>query len=152
MYVNGIQGRCIRIGSRRFDFGQQQKVRKKLVTVSRAELIKKLLLTNHLSDSERQNFNDSPVTYDEVMELIKEELNKHRFFPPVTDIWDNSKFYKDGLVIEKRGTEYVLHEQQSGATMNLLFDSEQKFNMIDEVIERYIRSGNQEIDGIRIVG
>ncbi|MCO6426851.1 hypothetical protein, partial [Nitrosomonas communis] len=75
----------------------------------------------------------------------------HKFFPPITDSWDNTKFYNDGLVIEERGTKYILHEQVSGATMNLLFDKEEVFENVDEVIEKYLRPNNMDIDGIKIV-
>ena len=116
----------------------------------RKELIKKLLLTNHLSVPERQMFNDRPIKIEEAKETIKEELKKHKFFPPITDSWDNNKFYSDGLVIEERGTKYILHEQTSGATMNLLFDKEDIFESMDEVIEKYLRPRHMDIDGIKI--
>ena len=116
----------------------------------RKELIRKLLLTNHLSVLERQLFTDRPIKIEEAKETIKEELKKHKFFPPITDSWDNSTFYLDGLVIEERGTKYILHEQASGATMNLLFDKEHIFESIDEAIEKYLRPRHMEIDGIEI--
>jgi hypothetical protein len=78
------------------------------------------------------------------------ELKKHKFFPPITDSWDNNKFYNDGLVIENRETKYVLHEQLSGATMNLLFNKEDVFESIDEVIEKYIKPRHLDIDGVKI--
>jgi hypothetical protein len=78
--------------------------------MTRKELIRKLLLTNHLNVPERQIFNAQPVNIEEAKDTIREELRKCKFFPPVTDYWENNKFYSDGLVIEVRGTQYVLHE------------------------------------------
>ena len=68
--------------------------------MTRKELIRKLLLTNHLNVPERQSLRDQPIRISEAREVIIEELKKHRFFPPVTDTWDNTRFYNDGLVIE----------------------------------------------------
>lgn len=96
-------------------------------------------------------FKDHPITIEEAKEIVKEELAKHKFFPPITDSWDNSRFYFDGLVIEERGSKYVLHEQASGATMNLIFDKEDVFESIDEIIEKYFRSSNMDIDGMKII-
>ncbi len=107
-------------------------------------------MTNHLSVAERQTFGDRPINIDEAKETIKEELNKHKFFPPVTDSWDNDKFYSDGHVIEKRGTKYILHEQISGSSMNLLLDKESVFENIDEVVDKYLRLQNMNIDGVKI--
>jgi hypothetical protein len=118
--------------------------------MTRKELIRKLLLTSHISVPERQMFKDQPIKFDEAKEIIKEELKKHKFFPPITDSWDNNKFYNDGLVIENRETKYVLHEQLSGATMNLLFNKEDVFESIDEVIEKYIKPRHLDIDGVKI--
>jgi hypothetical protein len=118
--------------------------------MKRKELIRKLLVTNHLNVPERQTFSDKPISIDEAKEIIKEELEKQKFFPPITDSWDNSKFYNEGLVIEQRGTKYILHEQVSGSSMNLLMDKETVFENIDEVIEKYLRPQNMNIDGITI--
>jgi len=120
--------------------------------MTRKESIRKLLLTNHLNVLERQTFNDRPINFEEAKETIKEELKKHKFFPPITDSWDNTKFYNDGLVIEERGTKYILHEQLSGSSMNLLLDKESVFENVDEVIDRYLRTQNMNIDGIKIEG
>src|SRR5690242_16373743 len=117
----------------------------------RKELIRKLLLANHLNVPERQMFKETPIKIEEAKEIIKEELKKHKFFRPITDTWDNTKFYYDGLVIEERGTKYILHEQVSGAAMNLLFDKEDVFESIDEVIDRYLRPRPLDIDGVKIV-
>ena len=119
--------------------------------MTRNELIRKLLLTSQLSVPERQLFINRPIKIEEAKEIIKEELEKHRFFPPITNSWDNNKFYNDGLVIEERETKYILHEQISGAAMNLLFDKEYVFESIDEVIEKYLRPRHMDIDGIKIV-
>lgn len=119
--------------------------------MTRKELIRKLLLTNHLNVPERQALKDQPIRISEAREAIIEELKRHRFFPPVTDSWDNTKFYNDGLVIERRGTQYILHEQLSGATMNLLFDREEVFDSVEEVVEKYLRPKNLNIDGVIIV-
>ena len=118
--------------------------------MTRKELITKLLLTNHLNVPERQSLRDQPIRISEAREVIIEELKKHRFFPPVTDTWHNTRFYNDGLVIERRGTQYILHEQLSGATMNLLFDREEVFDSVEEVVEKYLRR-NLNIDGVIIV-
>ena len=118
--------------------------------MTRKELITKLLLTNHLNVPERQSLRDQPIRISEAREVIIEELKKHSFFPPVTDTWDNTRFYNDGLVIERRGTQYILHEQLSGATMNLLFDREEVFDSVEEVVEKYLRR-NLNIDGVIIV-
>lgn len=118
--------------------------------MTRKELITKLLLTNHLNVPERQSLRDQPIRISEAREVIIKELKKHRFFPPVTDTWDNTRFYNDGLVIERRGTQYILHEQLSGATMNLLFDREEVFDSVEEVVEKYLRR-NLNIDGVIIV-
>jgi hypothetical protein len=115
----------------------------------REELIRKLLLTNHLNVPERQTFIGRPINIEEARETIKVELTKHRFFPPVTDSWDNNKFYIDGLVIEERQTNFILHEQLSGPSMNLLLDKETVFKNIDEVINEYLRT-NINIDGLKI--
>jgi hypothetical protein len=120
--------------------------------MTRKELIRKLLLTNHLSVPERQTFNDRPINIEEVKETIKEELKKNKFFPPVTDSWDNNKFYNDGLVIEGRGTKFILHEQLSGSSMNLLVDKESVFENVDEAIDKYLRPKNMNIDGLKIEG
>jgi hypothetical protein len=117
----------------------------------RKELIRKLLLTNHLNVPERQMFKEQPIRIDEAKEIVKEELKKHKFFRPITDTWDNTKFYYDGLVIEERGTKYILHEQVSGIGMNLLFDKEDVFDNIDDVIDKYLRPRPLDIDGIKIV-
>lgn len=120
-------------------------------SMDRKELIRKLLLTNHLSVPERETLKDRPIKFEEAKETIKEELKKHKFFPPVTDSWDNSRFYNDGLVIEDRGTHYILHEQASGATFNLLLDQESIFENVDEVVEKYLRPRHLDIDGVKIV-
>ena len=117
----------------------------------RKELIRKLLLTGQLSVTERQMFHDLPIRIEEAKEIIKEELKKHRFFPPVTDTWDNNKFYYEGMVIEERATRYILHEQVSGSAMDLLFSTEVTFDNIDEVIEKYLRPRHLDIGGIKIL-
>ncbi len=117
----------------------------------RKELIRKLLLTNHLNVPERQMFKEQPIRIEEATEIIKEELKKHRFFRPITDTWNNNQFYYDGLVIEERENKYILHEQVSGSSMNLLFDKENVFESIDEVIDNYLRPRPLDIDGIKIV-
>ena len=119
--------------------------------MTRKDLIRKLLLTNHLSVPERHALKDQPIRFSEAREAIIEELKKHRFFPPITDSWDNTRFYNDGLVIERRGAQYILHEQLSGATMNLLFDREEFFDSVEEVVEKYLRPKNLNIDGVIIV-
>ena len=116
----------------------------------RKELIRKLLLTNHLNVPERLIFKETPIKIEEAKEIIKEELKKHNFFRPITNTWDNKEFYYDGLIIEKRGSKYILHEQVSGATINLLFDKEEIFENIDEVIDKYLQPRPLDIDGIKI--
>ena len=118
--------------------------------MTRKELIRKLLLTGHLSVPERRMFDQEPIRFNEAKEIIKMELERHKFFPPITDQWDNNRFYNDGLVIERRDPYYILHEQASGATMNLIFDNEEIFKDVDQVIGRYLRQENLDIDGIRI--
>jgi len=123
--------------------------------MTRNELLRKIILTEHLNVLERAELTPAYIRISEVIDIIAEELHSHRVFPILAcPSQQGEAIYEGPYIVKGDSGEFVLHFQRHSAISPAILAEHclKQYDSITEVIRAYIAAEwGDYIDGISLV-
>ena len=122
------------------------------MTTDREALIEKLVVSLHLSVSERHLLGSDSVSIEELSRAVKRVFGKHDLFPPHARLWQSGQSVFDGFVLIRQPDGKLSWQRSNpGNPAELADRGSIVFDNPDEAIVSFIdRQWRRSIDTIHV--